>query len=217
MDYRMFEHRIANIVERMNAIGGDVSQVMVGAPASSQQIAECENQLGFQLPESFKKVLLEFSSTCNLRWVFPDDYQLDDELDGIFSGMLHWDLGLLKELNDDKNGWVTEVFSNPNNEYDKVWHHTLAFYEVGNGDYFAFDLVDNSPDACVVYLSHDDGEGHGYKLGDNFIDFLEKWSRVAFAGGEDWQWLPFTSNSQSGILPESQSAKMFRSLLKLPI
>jgi hypothetical protein len=208
---------MANIVESMKAIGGDVSEVMIGAPASSQQIKQCENQLGFQLPESFKKVLLEFSSTCNFRWIFPNDYQLTGELDGIFSGMLYWDLALLKEINDNKNNWITEVFSDPDNDYDNVWHQTLAFYEVGNGDYIAFDLVDNSHDACVIYLSHDDGQGHGYKLADNFIDFLEKWSSVAFAGGEDWQWLPFTSNSQSGLLPESQPAKLFRSLLNLPI
>ncbi|MFJ7405212.1 SMI1/KNR4 family protein [Lysinibacillus sp. NPDC097868] len=135
----------------------------------------------------------------------------------MFSGRLHWDLGLLKELNDDKNDGLQKFFSNLNNEYDKVRHHTLAFYEVGNGDYFAFDLADNRPDACVVYLSHDDEEGHGYKFADNFIDFLEKWSRVAFAGGKDWKWLPFTSNSKSELLPESPSAKLFRNLLKLPI
>ncbi|MFJ5765968.1 SMI1/KNR4 family protein [Lysinibacillus sp. NPDC093210] len=217
MDYRMLEHRIANIVERMHAIGGDVSQVKIEAAASSQQIAQCENQLGCKLPKSFKKVLLEFSSALYLRWVFPDDFQLDGELDGIFSGMLHWDLGLLKEINDNKNAWITKVFSDPENDYDKVWHYTLAFYEVGNGDYIAFDLVENSLDACVIYLSHDDGEGHGYKLADNFIDFLETWSRIAFVGGEDWQWVAFTANAQSGLLPESQCAKSFRSLLKLTI
>lgn len=81
----------------------------------------------------------------------------------------------------------------------------------------AFDLVANGDDAPVVYLSHDDGEGRGYKLGDNFIDFIDKWSKIGFVGGEDDQWLPFTSNSQSGLLPESQSSIHFRELLKLDI
>lgn len=215
VDYRKLEQQIANIVERLHAIDGDVSEVIIDAPASPLQIAQCENQLGFKLPESFKKVLVEFSSSLYFRWVLPDDFQLAGELDGIFSGMIHWDLKLLKEINDDKNEWIREVFSNPENEYDKVWHHTLAFYEVGNGDYIAFDLAENSTDACVMYLSHDDGQGHGYKLADNFIEFLKNWSRVAFVGGEDWQWLPFTSSAQSGLLPESHCAKVFRSLLKL--
>lgn len=214
VDYRMLAHRITNIEERMHAIGGDVSQVKIEAAASPYQIAQCENQVGCKLPESFKKVLLEFSSAFYFRWVFPDDFQLKGELDGIFSGKLYWDIGLLKEINENKNAWITNVFSNPDNDYDKVWHHTLAFYDVGNGDYLAFDLDENSSDAGVIYLSHDDGQGHGYKLADNFIDFLEKWSSVAFVGGEDWQWLAFTANPQSGLLPESQCAKSFRSLLK---
>ena len=217
VDYRILSHRIANIIEQIHAIGGDVSQVKIEVAASPQQIAQCENQLGCKLPESFKQVLVAFSSALYFRWVFPDDFQLVGELDGIFSGMLHWDLGLLKEINDNKNAWITKVFSDPENDYDKIWHHTLAFYEVGNGDFIAFDLVENSSDACVIYLSHDDGQGHGYKLADNFIDFLEKWSSVAFVGGEDWQWLSFTSNAQSGLLPESQCAKSFRSLLKCTI
>lgn len=215
VNYRMLELRITNIAERMHAIGGDVSQVKIDAVASPQQIAQCEKVIGYKLPESFKKVLLEFSSALYFRWVFPDDFQLEGELEGIFSGMLYWDIGLLKEINGNKNGWITNVFSNPDNAYDKVWHQTLAFYEVGNGDYIAFDLVENSSDACVIYLSHDDGVGHGYKLADNFIDFLEKWSRMGFVGGEDWQWLPFISNAQSGLMPDSQCAKSFRSLLKL--
>ncbi|MFJ7665928.1 SMI1/KNR4 family protein [Lysinibacillus sp. NPDC097195] len=217
MDYRMLEHRITNIAERMHAIDGHVSQVKIEAAASPQQIAQCENKLGCKLPESFKQVLVAFSSALYFRWVFPDNFQLDGEFDGIFSGMLHWDLGLLKEINDNKNVWITKVFSDPDNDYDKVWHRTLAFYEVGNGDYIAFDLVENSPDACVIYLSHDDGQGHGYKLADNFIDLLDKWSRMAFVGGEDWQWLAFTANAQSGLMPDSQCAKSFRSFLKLSI
>lgn len=70
MDYRIFEQRVHNIVERMVAIGGEVSAVDIGAPATLQQIAHCENQLGFQIPKSFKKVLLEFSSALYFRWVF---------------------------------------------------------------------------------------------------------------------------------------------------
>lgn len=42
---------------------------------------------------------------------------------------------------------------------------------MGNGDYLAFDL-NHSNDAPIVYLSHDDGDGHGYKIANNFIEFI---------------------------------------------
>ena len=32
--------------------------------------------------------------------------------------------------------------------------------EVGNGDFIAFDLKEYPQKAPIVYLSHDDGEGH---------------------------------------------------------
>lgn len=68
-------------------------------------------------------------------------------------------------------GWIENVFSDPEDEYDVVWHNKLAFSEVGNGDYLAFDMS-NTEDAPIVYLSHDNGEGHGYILANNFIEFL---------------------------------------------
>ncbi|MDX8366112.1 hypothetical protein [Cytobacillus sp. IB215665] len=46
---------------------------------------------------------------------------------------------------------------------------------------------------------HEDGEGHGYKLADNVIEFIESWSRLGFVVCEDAQFLPFTTNPISDI------------------
>jgi len=72
-------------------------------------------------------------------------------------------------------------------------------------------------DAQIVYLSHDDGKGHGFKIANNFIEFIENWSRIGFVGCEDWQWLPFTTSSISGINPDGEAAKSFRTWLRLDI
>ena len=66
-----------------------------------------------------------------------------------------------------------------------------------------------------MYLSHDDGQGHGYKIANNFEEMLETWSRVAFVGGEDWQWLYFTTSKTSGIDAVGEAAKAFREILAL--
>ncbi|MFP3916892.1 SMI1/KNR4 family protein [Lysinibacillus telephonicus] len=217
MDYKLFNKRIETIVERIRDIGGEISELTIGPPASQEKIEKCERQLDLILPKSFKKVLLEFSSEFNFRWFFPENYKLEGEFSEIFCGTPSWSLDFLKQINDGKNLSVEGLFSNPDDPYDKVWHNKLAFYEVGDGDCIAFDLIDHCDDAPVVYLSYGDGEGHGFKLGDNFIDFIDKWSRIAFVGGEDWQWITFTENPQSGFLPESKSANQFRNLLKLDI
>nr|WP_247739029.1 SMI1/KNR4 family protein [Bacillus sp. 165] len=212
----MLKERIETIISRIQQLGGDVREVVIDEPASLEQILQTEEHLGVKLPASFKKVITEFSGIFNLRWFLPDNIELPIEFRGIFCGTPHWSLEYLPQFEEDRKGWIDNVFPNPEDEYDVVWHNKLAFCEVGNGDYLAFDMKDNT-DAPIVYLSHDDGEGHGYKIANNFIEFIENWSRLGFVGCEDWQWLPFTTSSISGINPDGEAAKRFRTCLGLEL
>lgn len=116
-------------------------------------------------------------------------------------------------MENDRQDWVSEVFPNINDPYDKVWHNKLVFMPVQNGDYIAFDLEDENDDKRVVYLSHDDGEGHGYILGENFKDFMDRYIRTCCCGLEDWQMISFMKNSTDGILPDSENAVLIRKIL----
>ncbi|HDR5277389.1 TPA: SMI1/KNR4 family protein [Bacillus thuringiensis] len=216
MDYELLKERIEIITSRIKYIGGEVQEVCIDEPSSLEQIIQVEKKLGIKLPNSFKKVLLEFSGNFSLRWFLPDDVELPNEFTDIFCGTPHWSLESLSEFEKERKDLVDEVFSNLDDEYDVVWHNKLAFCEVGNGDYLAFDMKDDI-DAPIIYLSHDDGEGHGYKIANNFIEFIENWSRVAFVGCEDWQWLPFTTSFEIGINPDDEPAKKFRNCLELNI
>ncbi|WP_407270472.1 SMI1/KNR4 family protein [Radiobacillus sp. PE A8.2] len=209
MDYNVLRKRIDVISKSVKKLGGDVPDLVIGKQATMQQIARMERKLGVALPTSFRKVLLEFSADLNFRWFLPDDVHMDEELIDATSGSVHWNLEMMELFEEQRKSWIKEVFPNPDDEYDKVWHDKLAFYAVSNGDLIAFDLSDN--DGAVVYLSHEDGEGHGYKLGENFIDFINKWSRIAFVGGEDWIWLPFAS--ESGFVADDEVAERFRKML----
>ncbi|MEF8682314.1 SMI1/KNR4 family protein [Bacillus cereus] len=216
MDYELLKERIEIITSRIKYIGDEVQEVCIDEPSSLEQIIQVEEKLGIKLPNSFKKVLLEFSGNFSLRWFLPDDVELPNEFTDIFCGTPHWSLESLSEFEKERKDLVDEVFSNLDDEYDVVWHNKLAFCEVGNVDYLAFDMKDDI-DAPIIYLSHDDGEGHGYKITNNFIEFIENWSRVAFVGCEDWQWLPFTTSFKSGINPDDEPAKKFRNCLELNI
>ena len=50
----------------------------------------------------------------------------------------------------------------------------MGFMNVPNGDVIAFDMKESEINPSVVYLSHDDGEGHGYILGKDFNTYLEQ-------------------------------------------
>lgn len=44
----------------------------------------------------------------------------------------------------------------------------------------------------------------------NFSDLLARWIPLACVGGEDWQWLTFTSSPTSGIEPNSPNGRLWR-------
>lgn len=50
----------------------------------------------------------------------------------IFCGTLSCDVYKLVELNREPKSWVDNVFPDPGNKYDRVWHNELAFHNVGN-------------------------------------------------------------------------------------
>jgi cell wall assembly regulator SMI1 len=197
-------------------IGGDSRVLLIEEPASIIEIKSLEESIGIPLPNELKETLLSFSKKVEFSWFLPDDFSLPEPFDEIFCGGCHWSLDWIAQFNKEKDGWVQEVFPNQEDPYDKVWHQTLAFQEVGNGDYLAIDLR-NPNSQPVVYLSHDDGEGHGYVLGENFTDFIFRWSKIGCPGAEDWQWLPFTNSPQSYIDPNCENAQQWKKTIKIEV
>lgn len=216
MDYELIRNRVQALTSRIKEIGGEVQEVVIDEPVSPERIIEVEEQLEIVLPVSFKKVLKEFSGNFSLRWFLPEEMERPNEFIEIFCGTPHWSLELLSHLEEEHIKCIENVFPNSEDEYDVVWHNKLVFCEVGNGDYLAFDINKNE-DAPIVYLSHSDGEGHGYKIANNFVEFIDNWSRLGFVGCEDWQWLPFTTSRDSGIIPDGETAIRFRTWLELDI
>ena len=136
---------------------------------------------------------------------------LPDELAEISSGELLFGLDLLLDYEDDRKGWVKEVYPDYNNEYDRVWHNKMAFHQVGNGDYIAIELEPENY-GKVVYLSHDGSENHGLYIADNFKEFLMNYAAVGCIGGEDWQWESFYTAGK-GIDPTSENAQAWHKVL----
>ncbi|QUE87319.1 SMI1/KNR4 family protein [Exiguobacterium alkaliphilum] len=217
MNYVSFENRVHSIASRVEQLGGEVGEVTIAEPASSDEVLQMEKRLGISLPKSYKRVLLEYAGEFSFYWSLPDEMERPHEFREIFSGTVQWSLTSLPRLEEERKEWINVVFPDVNDPYDVIWHDKLAFCEVDNGDYLAFDLSDGADDAPVVYLSHDDGDGHGYRLANNFIELIEHASRLGFVGCEDFRWLPFTTSSTSGILADGEAAIRFRRWLELEV
>jgi len=202
------KEQLEKYLTTINKLGGDCRQLIFEKPATEYDILDVEKKLTYQLPTDFRNILLTVSSHCEFRWFLPDEFLLPEPLTQIFCGDLHWGLDFILQLNDSKDSWVRDVFPDINNEYDKIWHNKFAFYEVGNGDYISIDLATDNY-GKVIYLSHDDGEGHGYVMANSFYELLENWTKLGCVGGEDWQWLPFCESKTSGIDPNCDNARLW--------
>ena len=216
-------------------IGGHCRETIIEAPAKEEEILEVEKKLGYRIPEDFRDILLNYSSHFEYFWSTYRDEEVmekkwfmkllehfwstyrDEEEEqiefpekfcAIFAGDLHWGLKFLLDFEESRQEWVDVCYPDYNNEYDKVWHNKLAFYEVGNGDYYGIELEKENY-GKIVYLSHDGGDGHGHYIADNFKDLLNNWSKVGAVGGDDWQWEVFYTEGK-GIDPESENAKEWR-------
>jgi cell wall assembly regulator SMI1 len=208
------KERLTKILQQIEKLGGDARPLIFEAPVSFDDIYVIEQQLNYKIPDDFKNALLTLSSHCEFKWFLPDNFQLPNELKQIFSGELHWGIDFILDFNESKDGWIKEVFPAPENEYDRIWHNKFVFQEVGNGDYISVDL---SPETYgkVIYLSHDDGEGHGYIMANSFSELLNNWTQLGCVGGEDWQWLPFCEDTKSGIDPTCANALLWRQTIML--
>jgi len=208
------KERLTYILQQIEKLGGDARSLIFEAPAHYDDVYEIEQQLNYEIPHDFKNILLTLSSHCEFKWLLPKDFKLPHELREIFCGELHWGMDFILDFNCSKEGWIKVAFPDPENEYDSVWHNKFVFQEVGNGDYISIDLSPASQ-GKIIYLSHDDGEGHGYVMANSFSELLNNWTQLGCVGGEDWQWLPFCESKTGGIAPNCTNAKVWRQIIGL--
>ena len=215
-NFGLFRKRLNLFLEKIEDLGGEVEPLTIEKPATEEEIKAVEAKLGYTLPPHFREVLLENTAHLDFYWSIYEFLEKNEDflpegLVEIFRGQLLFGLDLLLDYEDDRKGWVKEVYPDYNNEYDRVWHNKMAFHQVGNGDYIAIELEPENY-GKVVYLSHDGASNLGTYLADNFKEFLMNYAAVGCTGGEDWQWEPFYTAGK-GIDPTCENAQAWHKVL----
>lgn len=181
--------------------------------ASEEEIALLEKDLSAEIPKSLKDFFAKNSKSVEMRMFLSDDIELPEGLQEIFSACFLIDLDEVLEAETSRRSWAAECFNNINDKYDKVWHNKFGIMTVANGDVIALDISVDRDNPPVVYLSHDDGEGHGAIIGKTFDDFLMNLASIGGVGNEDWQFLPFIDNMKDGLNPNCENAIKYRHLI----
>ena len=215
-NFDLFKKRLNLFLEKIEDLGGEVEPLTIEKPATEEEIKAVEAKLGYTLPPHFREVLLENTAHLDFYWSIYEFLEKNEDflpegLVEIFRGQLLFGLDLLLDYEDDRKGWVKEVYPDYNNEYDRVWHNKMSFHQVGNGDYIAIELEPENY-GKVVYLSHDGSENHGLYIASNFKEFLMNYAAIGCIGGEDWQWEPFYTKGK-GIDPTSENAQAWYKVL----
>jgi len=210
------KQKLLLILDQIQSLGGEVRDLVFEPAAKEEEIVKVEQDMGIKIPHQLRDCIKNISAHCEASWQFDKNIYEDfpEGVKGIFAGDIHWGLHLLKSFNDKKKSWIENVFSNPDDSYDKVWYDKFAFLDVENGDLIAIDVAPNS-EGKVVYLSHADSQGHGVVLANSFYEFIEKWVDLGCVGAEDWQWMKFVEDKTNGLDTNCENAIAWKKIIGL--
>lgn len=185
----------------------------IDRPATKNEINFVENQIGKTIPSDLKKLFL-FSK--HVEFIYQFDEKLSEEFRGNFSGHIYWNLDSLANQYSNFLEWVESSLDLDANNADaisiteQIWRNTMPMIDVPNGDII---VVGNNP-SKVIYFSHEGDKMHGKILGDNLWSFLDFYSRVGFAGSEDWQLEPFFDFNNNVMVTHGDKVDRYAKLLE---
>ena len=211
--YAQWDKQLRALQTAYTQVCGTVTYVK-NPVATQQEVIDLQEKLGPAVPADLQQAFLNFSKDVSFYAFLPDGFILPYALREVFSAQFVISIDEVLNAEDCRKNWIEGCFPNPDDPYDVVWHNKLGLMTVGNGDVIAFDLSAEKR-GHVVYLSHDDGEGHGYTLGKNFEDYFSKLLSVGACGNEDWQMMPFIDDRDIGIDPDCENARIYRQLIGL--
>ncbi|WP_220369767.1 SMI1/KNR4 family protein [Paludisphaera rhizosphaerae] len=151
-------------------------RLRIGPPVTPWDVEDAERELGRSIPQDFKDVLLGFSGDVEFFWFLPQGRKPPASLSGVFSGVCEWALADLVRINREV-AWLAENCFTDYEHERRSWANKFAFQSIANGDFLAIDITESGSQP-VVYLSHELGWGHGYRLGPSFGEFIENWTRL---------------------------------------
>ena len=165
-------------------LGAKSVRLGVEPPADACDVACAEAELRRAIPVEFRRTLLEFSRKVDFFWFLPDTAVPPGELHNIFYGDCSWDIGQLVAMNQQVQWLADNAFSDDEPEY-RIWQHKFPFQSIANGDFLAINTAPGERQ-YVVYLSHEVAGSHGYRLGSDFLDFMERLTSIGCPSDDIW-------------------------------
>jgi hypothetical protein len=149
-------HRRWNAAVRACQRLGGSGDVSIGRALRADELAEIEREVGVVIPTSLGELFTGVAADVDVSWHLPDACSRPPSFQEMAWGACAWDARQLPELERTRRNWLAQVFSDPEDDYARVWMNKLPIVHVPNGDLIAVDVT-RTDIAPVVYLSHDGG------------------------------------------------------------
>lgn len=214
--YDNFIRRLKKTALEVKNLGGKVTDFNLKEPATKEEVEEIESTLGFKLPIQIRDVFLHLSKSISFHYSIDNTQKtMPSQLKSIMGGILYLDLNEIPTINQYKNDLIDMCFTELDKELINDLRNTLAFSTVPNGDYIAIKLREKYP--SVIYISHELDEMNGCVLAHNFIDFMDKLSKLCFIGPEDFQLKNFITDLDKGLDPLNENSILFREFMNFDL
>lgn len=182
------------VLDAIARLGGRSSELTVDGPASEAEVRALERILGSDLPGSLREVLLTYSKRVHFDWYLPDEFELPEALEVVTCGGLELSLEDIVDAEFRRREWIAEVLAQRDDpDLQSGWDGTLAWNHIISGDLVAFDLRQPGR-APVVTLNHGE-DTIDDELGEDFQDFLARWSALGCPGPEPWMLTPYLGSA----------------------
>ncbi len=203
-------------LDAVKRLGGETDELIVDEPASEAEVARVEEKLGVALPPMMRNSFLTFARGLHVEWSLPDGFRLPQHVEEATWGGIDYSLDDMVDSELERREWADDVVASWEIPEETVtWENKVAFFTMANGDFLAVDVSTPGREP-VVYLSHDGNEtSHCYALGDDFEDFLTRWTGVGCPGPESWIIEPFTHDFTKPLDPDCENAVLWRKAVGL--
>ncbi|WP_349408779.1 SMI1/KNR4 family protein [Pseudalkalibacillus sp. SCS-8] len=201
-DYKELLAKWEHILHRVENNNGTVHPIELGKRATNQEIKKKENEVGYDLPPSYKHVLQNVGKSLSFYYSFSEDTMIPSEFRDIFSGEINWNIDYLQGLDE-----LADDLMDGDEDYGKTLRGKLEFAHSANGDIYAFDMLVDGQEKPVIYWDHEEDEVT--YIADSFIDYLWRITELGCVGSEIWQLEYFLNDA--GLETTSPAAHRWKS------
>lgn len=221
VDYHAWVSRAMAFAENCKRLHGDVDiEIDVAPPITAREMESVAQRMSLGLPDPLRRFYVEGAQRCKCTYVTApetgDVTSIFPYQSYLYGGARICDANEMPDYQRECEVWAEgfdEYFDERNANDSLLWHRSVPFMTVGNGDHVALDVGSSVSEPPVVYLCHD-GEGCSTVIASSFDAFMETWEKLCYVGPAIWLLSDFLDPTTGLICSQTPKAEALRKMFQ---